>query len=89
MERGFRYGESEYEVSFGLAHRNGEVSTSDPKTHELLILRSGAGTRNALQIQLPAKFGSRYIIYPEIKGQGLFLWGNGQVRNYFLTCLLL
>ena len=31
---GFGYGESEYEVSFGLAPRSGELSPSDPKTPE-------------------------------------------------------
>ena len=32
----FGYGESEYEVSFGLAPRNGELSPSDPETPEPL-----------------------------------------------------
>ena len=32
VERGFGYVESEYEVRFGLAHRNGELSLSDPET---------------------------------------------------------
>ena len=31
---GFGYGESEYEVSFGIAPRNGELSPSVPKTPE-------------------------------------------------------
>ena len=34
VEGGFGYGESEYEVSFGLAPRNGELSLSDPETPE-------------------------------------------------------
>ena len=34
VEEGFGYGESEYEVSFGLAPRNGELSPSVPKTPE-------------------------------------------------------
>ena len=32
MEWGFGYGKSEYEVSFGLAPRNGELSPSVPET---------------------------------------------------------
>ena len=32
VEWGFGYGESEYEVSFGLAPRNGELSPSVPET---------------------------------------------------------
>ena len=34
VQRGFRYGESEYETSFGLVPWNGELSLSDPKTPE-------------------------------------------------------
>ena len=34
VEGGFGYGESEYEVSFSLALRNGELSPSDPETPE-------------------------------------------------------
>ena len=34
VEWGFGYGESEYEVSFGLAPRNIELSPSDPETPE-------------------------------------------------------
>ena len=34
MERGFGYGKSEYEVSFGLSSRDGELSSSDPETPE-------------------------------------------------------
>ena len=33
-EWGLGYGESEYEVSFGLAHWDGELSPSEPKTPE-------------------------------------------------------
>ena len=32
VEGGFGYGKSEYEVSFGLAPRNGELYPSDPET---------------------------------------------------------
>ena len=35
VEWGFEYGESEYEVSFGIAPRNGDLSPSDPETPEL------------------------------------------------------
>ena len=34
-DQGFGYAESEYEVSLGLAPRNGELSPSEPKTPEL------------------------------------------------------
>ena len=34
VEGGFGYGESEYEDSFGIAHRNGELSPSVPETQE-------------------------------------------------------
>ena len=34
VEWGFGYRESEYEVSFGLASRNGELTPSEPKTPE-------------------------------------------------------
>ena len=72
---GFRVpGIVNYEVSFGLAPRNGELSPSDPKTQEFLNLRSGPRTRDS-RFELPAKFvvgrsklGVPTHIYPEIKG---------------------
>ena len=36
----FGYGESEYEVSFGLAPRNGELSPSNPETPERVQIRA-------------------------------------------------
>ena len=55
VEWGFRYGESEYEISFGLAPRNEELSPQDPETPEPFTLRSGNGTRNGEQVQAPHK----------------------------------
>ena len=51
LEWGFGCGESEYEVSFGLAPRNGEFSPSDSETPDLLTLRSAPGTRSGHQIR--------------------------------------
>ena len=47
--------ESEYEVSFDLAHWNGELSPSDPQTPEPLSLRSGPGAQNGLHIRSSRK----------------------------------
>ena len=33
-QQGFRYGKSEYEASFGVVTRNGDIYPSDPKTRE-------------------------------------------------------
>ena len=54
--------ESEYEVSFDLAHWNGELSPSDPQTPEPLSLRSGPGAQNGLHIR-----SSRKIWGPKVK----------------------
>ena len=70
VEWGFGYGECEYEVSFGLAPRNAELSPSDPQTPE-------PGTD--FRFELPVKFGVCRSklgvpghVYPEIKGQWLY-----------------
>ena len=55
MEWGFGNGKSEYEVSFGIAPRNGGLSPSDPQASEPLTLRSGPGTRSGLQIRTARK----------------------------------
>ena len=80
-EWGFRHGvgESEYEVSFGLAPRNGELSPSIPETRE--PFNSPFRDRNPEQefrFELPAKYGFGKSklrvpgdIYPEIKGRWL------------------
>ena len=76
VEWGFGYGESEYEVSFGLAPRNGELSPSDPETQE--PFNSSFRARNGVQIRFPRKIGfvkSKLRvpghIYTEIKGRWL------------------
>ena len=57
VEGDFGYGESEYEVRFGLAPRNGELLPSDPRTFEPFNspFRFGPGTE--LRFELSAKFG--------------------------------
>ena len=60
MEWGFGNGESEYEVSFGLAPQKGELSLSVPETPELFT--SPLQARNPepgteFRFELPAKFG--------------------------------
>ena len=55
VEWGFGYGESEYEVRFGQAPSNGELSRSDIKTTK--PFNSSIRTRNPGHI------------YPEIKGR--------------------
>ena len=54
-EWGFGYGESEYEVSFGLAPRNGELSPSVPETPEPFNTPFRALTE--FRFELPTKFG--------------------------------
>ena len=73
---GFGYGESEYEVSFGLATRNGELSPSNPKTPE--HFNSSFRAESEVRFELTAKFGVGRSklgvpehIYPEIKGRWL------------------
>ena len=72
-ECGFGYGGSKYEVSFGLAHRNGQLSPFDPENPDTLTLRSGPGTRNRVHIRSPAKFRVPVHIYPEMRWQRLNL----------------
>ena len=55
----FGYGESEYEVSFGLAPRIGELSPSVPEIPDPFNPRSGPGTRNGVQIRTPRKIWGR------------------------------
>ena len=85
MEWGFGYGESEYEVSFGLAPRNGAVSPSDSQIPDPGLFR----------FELPAKFGVGWSklgvsghMYPEIKSQWLnyyyFNFPGGEIKNLFL-----
>ena len=81
VEWGFGYGESEYEVSFGLAPRNGELLPSDPQTPEPFnsSLRSRSPDRSS-DSNSPPKLGS-VGQNPEIKGQ-CFLMSN-DVINFF------
>ena len=79
VEGGFGHGESEYEVSFGLAPRNGELSYSKPKTLE--PFNSPFRARNPERSSdsnspqnlgsVSQKLGVPGHIYPEIKGQWL------------------
>ena len=82
VEFGFGYGESEYEVSFGLAPRNGELPPSVPKTPEPFNSPFPArdpersADSNSLQIWGPGH------IYPEIESQWLKkFFENGEWRN--------
>ena len=50
VERDLGYGDSEYEVSFGLAPRNGELSPSDPETPEPF--------NSPFRFELPQNLGS-------------------------------
>ena len=59
VEWGFGYGESEYEVSFGLAPRNGELSLSVSETPEPFT--SPLRARNGIQIRTPGKIWGRYV----------------------------
>ena len=101
VEWGFGYGESEYEISFGLARRNGELSPSDPKTPE--PFNSPFRSRNPERTSdsnspqnvgsVGQNLGSRgiYTRYPEIKGQWLnrsFFFENGEWRNWIFFFLL-
>ena len=78
VEWGFVYGEPEYEVSFGLALRDGDYRLPFLKHRSLLTLRNGPGTRNGVQIRAPRKIGigvsklgvPRHV-FTEIKGQWL------------------
>ena len=93
VEWGFGYGKSEYEVSLGLAPRNGDLSPSDPETPEPFNspLRERNPERNS-DSNFPQNLGSDSNsdskskfevpghIKPEIKGQRLNLhfFGNGE-----------
>ena len=75
----FGYGESEYEVSFGPAFRNAELSPSNPETPEPFnsLFRAQNPERSS-DSNSPQKLGlvgqnlgSRGNIYPAIKGQWL------------------
>ena len=90
---GFGHGESEHEVSFSLASRNGAVSLFGPETTvRFNSPEPGPGTEP--RFKLPAKFGlSRSKlgvpghIFLEIKGQRLnFLLANG---DFFDEVLLI
>ena len=56
VEGDFGYGESEHEVSFGLAPRNGELSPSVPETPERFN-SPGPEPGTDFRFELPAKFG--------------------------------
>ena len=96
---GFGYGESEYEVSFGLAPRNGELSPSEPKTPEPFNFPFRAGTRNGVQIRTPRKIWGRYFktwgpgaYIPRdkrsmVKLKCFFDFRGGEI-GFFLTCQL-
>ena len=57
----FGHGESEYEVIFGLAPQNRELSPSDSEHRNLLALHSGPETQNGVQIRIPRKIWGRLI----------------------------
>ena len=65
----FGYGESEYDVSFGIAPRNGELSSSEPETPDILTLRPGTGTRNGVQIRTPRKI---WVGRAKLAGRGIY-----------------
>ena len=82
---GFRVGtvrESEYEVSFGLAPRNGELSPSDPKTPEPFNspFRSGPGTGTDFRFDLPAKFG---VGWSKLGSRGINLFDFQGGEDFF------
>ena len=55
-EGGFGYGESEYEVSFGLAPRMGSYSLPILIPQNRLALCSGPGIRNGVHIRIAPKY---------------------------------
>ena len=78
VEGGFGYGESEYEISFDLAPRSGELWPSGPETPEPFNFPSRA--RNGVHIRAPRKIWNLRVkawgpghINPEIKGRWLNL----------------
>ena len=90
---GFGYGKFEYQVSFGLAPRNGKLSPSDPERSEPLKFVPGPEPGTDFRFELPAKFGVgrsklgvRGHIYPEIKGRWLFFLTFEVAKLFFLSC---
>ena len=79
VQRGFGYGESEYEVSFGIAPQNGELSPSNPQTSE--PFNSPFQVQNPKRTSdsnFPSNLGSvcqnlwsRGNVYPKVKGRWL------------------
>ena len=97
-EGGFGHGESEYEVSFGLAPRNGELSPSVPKTPEPFISpfrirnpeRSSYSNSPQNLGSVGRKLGAGANI-PRDKGSmvklNFFLkMAKGEIKIFFLTC---
>ena len=90
VEWGFGYVESEYEVIFGLAPRNGELSPSVPKTQEhfnspfrALSPERSSDSNSPQNLGSVGQLGGSGHIYPEIKGQWLnyYFFENGEWRN--------
>ena len=93
----FGYGQSEYEVSFDLAPRNGELSPPDPKIPGPCNSPFRAGTRNGLQIRTPRLILGRHVktwalgaYIPRDKRSmvKLFVFQGGKINFLDLSCQL-
>ena len=77
---GFGYEESEYKMDFRLAPRGGDLYPSNPKHRNLSTLHSGTWSQNEVLFRTHLNIWDRLAklvitgdIYPDIKGQWLYL----------------